>query len=61
PKCQSARIIKYGSTHYGKLRFRGQVCRHSDGETTKLDHTLYAFHSFKTSKIKWQFIDSSSH
>ncbi|WP_448999162.1 IS1 family transposase [Myxosarcina sp. GI1(2024)] len=26
PKCQSARIIKYGSTHYGKPRFRGQEC-----------------------------------
>ncbi|MEG4589368.1 hypothetical protein QUA54_29745 [Microcoleus sp. MOSTC5] len=27
PKCQSAQIIKYGHTHYGKPRFRCQDCR----------------------------------
>lgn len=26
PKCQSTRVIKYGHTHYGKPRFRCQVC-----------------------------------
>jgi transposase-like protein len=26
PKCQSNQIIKYGHTHYGKPRFRCQVC-----------------------------------
>ena len=26
PKCQSAQIIKYGHTHYGKPRFRCQDC-----------------------------------
>ncbi|WP_250126469.1 IS1 family transposase [Chroococcidiopsis sp. CCMEE 29] len=26
PKCQSAQIIKYGHTHYGKARFRCQDC-----------------------------------
>jgi len=26
PKCQSAQIIKYGQTHYGKPRFRCQAC-----------------------------------
>lgn len=26
PKCQSAQIIKYGSTYYGKPRFRCQEC-----------------------------------
>lgn len=26
PKCQSAQIIKYGHTHYGKPRFRCQGC-----------------------------------
>jgi transposase-like protein len=26
PKCQSAQIIKYGRTHYGKPRFRCQTC-----------------------------------
>ncbi len=42
-------------------RHKPHLWSKADGETTKLDHTLYAFHSFKTSKIKWQFIDSSSH
>ena len=27
PRCQSAQIIKYGHTHYGKPRFRCQDCR----------------------------------
>jgi transposase-like protein len=27
PKCQSAQIIKYGHTHYGKPRFRCQECK----------------------------------
>jgi insertion element IS1 protein InsB len=27
PKCQSAEIIKYGHTHYGKPRFRCQSCQ----------------------------------
>ncbi|GGA52971.1 IS1 family transposase [Okeania sp. KiyG1] len=26
PKCQSTKIIKYGHTHYGKLRFRCLDC-----------------------------------
>jgi transposase-like protein len=26
PKCQSAQIIKYGHTHYGKPSFRCQEC-----------------------------------
>ena len=26
PSCQSAQIIKYGHTHYGKPRFRCQAC-----------------------------------
>ena len=26
PRCQSAQIIKYGHTHYGKPRFRCQNC-----------------------------------
>ncbi len=32
-----------------------------DGETTALNNTLYKFHSFETSKIEWQLINSSSH
>lgn len=27
PKCHSARIVKYGRTHYGKQRFRCQDCK----------------------------------
>jgi transposase-like protein len=27
PKCNSAQIVKYGRTHYGKQRFRCQDCK----------------------------------
>ena len=35
--------------------------KYPDRETTRLNYTLYTFHSFETLEVKWQFIDSCSH